>query len=76
MQFPLTAWIPALQPAPTRRRWQEASCTWRSGMAARRTVVAAQIEQVLRLVREILRHDVLGAYQHGSAVLGGHAADK
>jgi predicted nucleotidyltransferase len=33
--------------------------------------VAAQIEQVLRLVREILRHDVLGAYQHGSAVLGG-----
>jgi predicted nucleotidyltransferase len=60
----------SLQPAPTRRRWQ-ASCTWRSGMAARRTVPAAQTERVLRLVREILGHDVLGAYEHGSAVLGG-----
>ena len=40
-------------------------------MAARRTVAAAQTEQVLRLVGEILGHDVLGAYEHGSAVLGG-----
>ncbi len=38
--FPLTPWIPALQPAPTRRCWQEASCAWRSGMAARRNAVA------------------------------------
>jgi predicted nucleotidyltransferase len=40
-------------------------------MAAWRTVAAAQTERVLRLVREILADDVLGAYQHGSAVLGG-----
>jgi predicted nucleotidyltransferase len=40
-------------------------------MAAVRTVAAAQTERVLRLVREVLGHDVLGAYQHGSAVLGG-----
>lgn len=40
-------------------------------MAARRTVAAAQTERVLRLVREVLGHDVLGAYEHGSAVLGG-----
>lgn len=40
-------------------------------MAARRTVEAAQTERVLRLVREVLGHDALGAYEHGSAVLGG-----
>jgi predicted nucleotidyltransferase len=40
-------------------------------MAARRTVAAAQTRQVLRLVREVLGRDVLGAYEHGSAVLGG-----
>jgi predicted nucleotidyltransferase len=40
-------------------------------MAARRTVAAAQTERVLRLVREVLGRDVLGAYEHGSAVLGG-----
>jgi predicted nucleotidyltransferase len=40
-------------------------------MAARGTVAAAQTERVLRLVRETLGHDVLGAYEHGSAVLGG-----
>jgi predicted nucleotidyltransferase len=41
-------------------------------MAARRTVAAAQTERVLRLVRDVLGHDdVLGAYRHGSAVLGG-----
>jgi predicted nucleotidyltransferase len=34
-------------------------------------VAAAQTERVLRLVREVLGEDVLGAYQHGSAVLGG-----
>ena len=33
--------------------------------------MAAQTERVLRLVREVLGHDVLGAYEHGSAVLGG-----
>jgi predicted nucleotidyltransferase len=38
---------------------------------ARQAVAAAQTERVLRLVREILGHDVLGAYEHGSAVLGG-----
>jgi predicted nucleotidyltransferase len=40
-------------------------------MAARRTVAAAQTERVLQLVKERLGHDVLGAYRHGSAVLGG-----
>lgn len=40
-------------------------------MAARPTVEAAQTERVLRLVREVLGHDALGAYEHGSAVLGG-----
>jgi predicted nucleotidyltransferase len=40
-------------------------------MTARRTVAAAQTERVLRLVREVLGHDALGAYEHGSAVLGG-----
>ena len=40
-------------------------------MAARRTVAAAQTARVLQLVKKILGHDVLGAYQHGSAVLGG-----
>jgi predicted nucleotidyltransferase len=40
-------------------------------MTAWRTTAAAQTERVLRLVREILGADVLGAYQHGSAVLGG-----
>ena len=38
---------------------------------ARQAVGAAQTERVLRLVREILGHDVLGAYEHGSAVMGG-----
>src|SRR5262245_51339926 len=40
-------------------------------MAAERTVAAAQTARVLGLVREVLGHDALGAYQHGSAVLGG-----
>jgi predicted nucleotidyltransferase len=40
-------------------------------MAERRTVGAAQTERVLRLVRELLGRDLLGAYEHGSAVLGG-----
>jgi predicted nucleotidyltransferase len=40
-------------------------------MAAERSVAAAQTERVLRLVRKILGPDVLGAYEHGSAVLGG-----
>ena len=35
------------------------------------TVAAAQTERVLRLVTELLGHDVVGAYEHGSAVLGG-----
>lgn len=34
-------------------------------------VAAAQTERVLQLVRETLGHHALGAYQHGSAVLGG-----
>jgi predicted nucleotidyltransferase len=34
-------------------------------------VATAQTDRVLRLVRETLGHDALGAYQHGSAVLGG-----
>jgi predicted nucleotidyltransferase len=38
---------------------------------AGRTVAAAQTARVLGLVREILGPDVLGAYEHGSAVLGG-----
>jgi predicted nucleotidyltransferase len=38
---------------------------------AGQTVAAAQAQRVLRLVTEILSHDVLGAYEHGSAVLGG-----
>jgi predicted nucleotidyltransferase len=38
---------------------------------ARQAVGAAQTERVLRLVREILGRDMLGAYEHGSAVLGG-----
>lgn len=42
-----------------------------SGMAAERTVAAAQTARVLGLVREVLGRDALGAYQHGSAVLGG-----
>jgi streptomycin 3"-adenylyltransferase len=40
-------------------------------MAAERSVAAAQTERVLRLVREVLGRHVLGAYEHGSAVLGG-----
>jgi predicted nucleotidyltransferase len=40
-------------------------------MTARPTAAAAQTERVLRLVREILGNDALGAYEHGSAVLGG-----
>ena len=35
------------------------------------TVAAAQTERVLRLVRETLGDDALGAYEHGSAVMGG-----
>ena len=35
------------------------------------TVAAAQTERVLRLVTELLGDDALGAYEHGSAVLGG-----
>jgi predicted nucleotidyltransferase len=38
---------------------------------AGKMVAAAQTERVLRLVRETLGHDALGAYEHGSAVLGG-----
>ena len=34
-------------------------------------VAAAQTDRVLRLMRETLGHDALGAYQYGSAVLGG-----
>jgi streptomycin 3"-adenylyltransferase len=33
--------------------------------------MAAQTERVLRLARDVLGHDALGAYEHGSAVLGG-----
>jgi streptomycin 3"-adenylyltransferase len=40
-------------------------------MTAWRAAAAAQTEQVLRLVEEVLGRDLLGAYQHGSAVLGG-----
>ena len=40
-------------------------------MAERRTAGTAQTERVLRLVRELLGQDALGAYEHGSAVLGG-----
>jgi len=40
-------------------------------MAAWRTAGAAQTGQVLRLVGEVFGPDVLGAYEHGSAVLGG-----
>jgi predicted nucleotidyltransferase len=40
-------------------------------MTAGQTVAAAQTERALRLVREILGHEALGAYEHGSAVLGG-----
>jgi predicted nucleotidyltransferase len=43
-------------------------------MTAWRTTAAAQTGQVLRLVREIFGPDALGAYQHGSAVLGGTQA--
>jgi predicted nucleotidyltransferase len=38
---------------------------------ARQAVAAAQTDRVLRLITEIIGHDVLGAYEHGSAVLGG-----
>ena len=37
----------------------------------RQVVATAQTERVLRLVRKIFGHDALGAYAHGSAVLGG-----
>jgi predicted nucleotidyltransferase len=40
-------------------------------MAAEWSVEAAQTERALRLVRKVLGRDVLGAYEHGSAVLGG-----
>ncbi|MGH3338814.1 MAG: aminoglycoside adenylyltransferase domain-containing protein [Propionibacteriaceae bacterium] len=38
---------------------------------AGQTAAAAQTARVLRLLTEIFGHDVLGAYEHGSAVLGG-----
>jgi len=41
------------------------------GMAAWQSVAAVQTERVLRLLREVFGRDVLGAYEHGSAVLGG-----
>ena len=40
-------------------------------MAASQSVAAVQTERVLRLVRKVFGYDVLGAYEHGSAVLGG-----
>jgi predicted nucleotidyltransferase len=40
-------------------------------MAVWQSVAAVQTERVLRLVREVFGYDVLGAYEHGSAVLGG-----
>jgi predicted nucleotidyltransferase len=71
MLFLLTTWIPALQPAPTRGVLAGGELRVADGMAAERTVAAAQTAHVLRLVREVLGRDVLGAYEHGSAVLGG-----
>ena len=38
---------------------------------AGQTTAAAQTARVLRLLTEIFGNDVLGAYEHGSAVLGG-----
>jgi predicted nucleotidyltransferase len=38
---------------------------------ARQTVAATQTARVLRLLMELFGHEVLGAYEHGSAVLGG-----
>ena len=69
--FPLTPWIPALQPAPTRRLAVGGELHVADGMAAWQSVAAVQTERVLRLVREVFGRDVLGAYEHGSAVLGG-----
>ena len=40
-------------------------------MAARQMVAAAQTARALGLVRRVLGRDALGAYRHGSAVLGG-----
>jgi hypothetical protein len=40
-------------------------------VAAEGTVAAAQTERALRLARDVLGHNLLGACQHGSAVLGG-----
>ena len=40
-------------------------------MAAERSVAAPQTERVLQLFRKVLGRNVLGAYEHGSAVLGG-----
>jgi predicted nucleotidyltransferase len=40
-------------------------------MAAWRTAGDAQTGQVVRLVREVFGPEALGAYEHGSAVLGG-----
>ena len=40
-------------------------------MADWQSVAAVQTERVLRLVREVFGRDVLGAYEHGSAVMGG-----
>jgi len=40
-------------------------------MAARRTVAAAQTERALRLAQDVFGRDLLGAYEHGSAVMGG-----
>jgi streptomycin 3"-adenylyltransferase len=71
MLFPLTPWIPALQPAPTRRLAVGGELRVAGDMAAWQSVAASQTDRVLRLVREVLGGDVLGAYEHGSAVLGG-----
>jgi Aminoglycoside adenylyltransferase, C-terminal domain len=59
--------MPSPQPAPARRVLAGGELR----VAERPMVGAAQTERVLRLVREILGGDVLGAYEHGSAVLGG-----
>jgi predicted nucleotidyltransferase len=40
-------------------------------MAAERSGAAPQTERVLQLFRKVLGRNVLGAYEHGSAVLGG-----
>jgi predicted nucleotidyltransferase len=61
----------ALQPPPVPKVLVGSGLHGRSAMTAGRMVAAGQTERALRLVREVLGQDVLGAYQHGSAVLGG-----